>query len=109
MARVRSRNLGEVGKLSPIQLNTLFYQFPTDSRNHLLPPGVEQAWKSHPSRSRRSAQLEVSLDQKSLGTRPTRLDRSDYSCRSSANHKHVDIIRNLRLNDCLVAFGHHDG
>ena len=86
---------GEILKFTTIHFHRLSNQFPTDPRNDLFAPGMEQTGKAYASGGGGSAQLGISFKQNRLGAETPGLYRSHMSGGSAPYNQHVDVEHRL--------------
>ena len=98
MLPVALRHLGKIRKAAAIKFDAFLDQFPTDSRDDLLSPGIEEPGKRHAAGGHRAAKLAASLDQEDARASPPCLDRGDRTGGPAADHEHIHLIGDLEFS-----------
>ena len=101
------RYLREVRQCPAIQLDTLLDQFPSNARDDLLAPGIEQAREANAPACCHTAEARRAFHHHCLRSGATGLNRRDMTCRSAADHKHIHFVGHFRLSSIRYGLSRH--
>ena len=91
---------GEILKFTTIHFHRLSNQFPTNPRNDLFAPGMEQTRKAYPSGGGGSTQLGISFEKNSLGSQTPGLYRRHMPGGSAPYNQHINIEYRCIIINC---------
>ena len=94
-------HFGKVRKLSIIELDALFDQFPADPRDNLFPPSIKQAGKRHSTRRGRTTELAVAFYDQRLCSGATGLNSCHMPRCSTTDYENIHLVHNFGLG-CVL-------